>query len=359
MISNKEIKVSEESWGNVDQQEVKLFILRNDNGMEVKLTNYGAIVTSIIVPDNKGNFDDIVLGFDNLDQYIAINPYFGATVGRYANRIKNAQFQIADSTYFLPVNDKEHSIHGGLKGFNKQVWDAEPFQKKDEAGIKMHYLSVDGEEGFPGNLDVTVTYTLNQENELAIHFEAVTDKSTHINLCNHSYFNLTGLKENILNHKIKIEAENYLEIDEDIIPTGQISPVTGTYWDLTKMTEIGENIQKLDHDGYHYCYVFDKPSNYGDWVIEVLEPKSGRKMEVFTTQPGVQFYTGQSIGEKYVGKYKLKYSNYDGFCLETQHFPDSPNHKNFPSTLLLPGEKYDHKVIYKFSTYSSGFISSF
>ena len=340
-----------EPWGTVDGKEVDLFTIKNPCGMIVKITNYGGIVTSVIVPGKEGNFDDVVLGFDNLEQYVAENPCVGATIGRFANRIRNARFRIEDSVYTLLPNDGMHTIHGGVKSFDKQVWDAEPFESEEKAGIKLHYLSVDGEEGFPGNLDVIVTYTLNRENEIGIHFEAETDNPTHVNLTHHGYFNLSGLKEKIFNHHIRINAGKYLEIDEDIVPTGEIVSVKGELWDLTQMTRMGENMDKLEHNGYHFCYVFDKVENRGDWVIEVLEPVSGRKMEVYTTQPGVQFYSGGSIGDVFTGKYGITYGDYDAFCLETQHFPDTPNHENFPSTLLLPGEKYEETLIYKFSTY--------
>ena len=342
--------VKSESWGLIDNKEVELFTLENGNGMIVKITNYGGILTSIIVPDKEGNFDDVVLGFDNPDQYVADNPCFGATIGRFANRIRKGQFRLGDSLYTLSPNDGEHTIHGGIKSFDKQVWDAEAFESENEAGIKLQYLSPDGEEGFPGNLEVFVTYTLNLENEIGIHFEASTDRATHVNLTHHSYFNLRGVKEKIFDHQIRINASKYLAIDQDIIPTGEITSVVGELWDLRQMTRMGENIHKLDHNGYHFCYVFDKDRDKGDWVIEVREPSSGRKMEVYTTQPGVQFYSGGSIGDAFTGKYGIQYGNFNAFCLETQHFPDTPNHDNFPSTLLLPGEKYDETVIYKFGT---------
>lgn len=345
------ISIKTEAWGTYDNKEVMLYTIENSNGMKVKITNYGGIVTSILVPDKAGNIDDVVLGFDNLDQYTIENPCFGATIGRFANRIGNAQFKIADSVYTLSANKDGYCMHGGFKSFDKQVWDSEVFESEDEAGIKLHYLSVDGEEGFPGNLNVFVTYSLNQENELGIHFEAISDKPTHVNLTNHSYFNLTGVKENVLNHQIKIDADNFLGIDSDVLPTGEILSLKGKDWNLKEWTSIGENIHKLDHNGYHYCYVFNKAENEGGWVIEVMEPESHRKLDVFTTQPGVQFYTGNSIGDSYTGKYGIKYNNYDAFCLETQHFPDAPNHENFPSTLLLPNGKYDQRVIYKFSIY--------
>jgi aldose 1-epimerase len=344
-----DIEVYAETWGEVDGQEVKLYTLTNSNGMVIKLTNYGAILTSVVVPDREGNFEDVVLGFDNLEQYLGDDPCFGATIGRFVNRIRNARFTIGDSTYILSANDKGHCIHGGINGFHTKVWDNEVIQNDSSVGVQFHYFSKDNEEGFPGNLHAFVTYTLNDSNEIAIHFKAETDQPTHVNFTHHSYFNLTGLKDKIFDHLVKIDADQTLEIDEDIVPTGNLLPVKTTIRDLNKLTRIGENIFKMDHKGYHFCYVFKKATDSGDWVIEVREPVSGRKLEVYTTQPGVQFYTGNSIGDRFTGKYGIQYGDHDAFCLETQHFPDTPNHENFPSTLLLPGDLYNETVIYKFS----------
>ena len=346
-----DLKVNSDTWGESEGTEVKLFTLTNSNGMVIKLTNYGAILTSVFVPDREGNFDDVVLGFDNLDQYVGEDPCFGATIGRFANRIRNARFSIGDSTYVLSANDKGHCIHGGLNGFHTKVWDNKIIKNDSTVGVQFHYLSKDGEEGFPGNLHAFVTYTLNDRNEIAIHFKAETDQPTHVNFTHHSYFNLTGLEDKIFNHQVKIDADQTLEIDEDIVPTGNLLPVKNTIRDLNELTRIGENIYKMDHKGYHFCYVFNKEADSGDWVIEVREPVSGRKLEVYTTQPGVQFYTGNSIGDRFTGKYGIHYGDYDAFCLETQHFPDSPNHENFPTTLLLPGDLYNETVIYKFSVF--------
>ena len=348
---NPDLKINSDSWGEADGKEVKLFTLTNNNGMVIKLTNYGAILTSVVVPDRDGHFDDVVLGFDNLEQYKGNDPCFGATIGRFANRIRNARFSIGDSTYVLSANDKSHCIHGGPNGFHTRVWDGEVIKNDTVVGIKFHYFSKDGEEGFPGNLNAYVTYTLNDLNEIAIHFQGETDQPTHVNFTHHSYFNLTGMKDKIIDHQVRIDADQSLAIDEDIVPTGDLLPVYNTIRDLNKFTRIGEHIYKMNHNGYHYCYVFNKETGTGDWVIEVREPYSGRELDVYTTQPGVQFYTGNSIGDNFTGKYGKKYGNYDGICLETQHFPDSPNHEHFPSTLLLPGDKYDETVIYKFSVY--------
>ena len=344
--STKKTGFQKEEWGTVNGETAFLYTLTNKNGMTVKLTNYGGIITSVLAPDKNGVFEDVVLGFDNLQQYLDKNPCFGATIGRFANRIRNGQFEIGGVKYQLKQNDKVHCSHGANE-FDRTLWDGAYVENKIGKGIKFHHFSKDGTNGFPGNLDVYVTYTLTKNNAIHVQFEATTDKSTHVNLTQHSYFNLTAMKENIYNHKIQIKADNYTEIDEDIVPTGKISTVKGTDWDLTKMTRIGDNIHKLNHNGYHYCYIFNKPLNSLEEVIKVIEPTSGRTLTVSTTQPGVQFYSGNSIGS-FIGKKGLKYRPHDAFCLETEHLPDSPNHSNFPSTLLKPNEKYNEVVIYDF-----------
>jgi aldose 1-epimerase len=341
--------IQQENWGSIDGKPVTLFTMTNANGMIVKLTNFGGIITSVMVPDKDGNFEDVVLGFDNLQQYIDGHPNFGATIGRFTNRIRNAKFTIDGKTYHLSPNLDPHNLHGGENGFAKQLWNASAFKNRKEVGVKLTYFSADGEEGFPGNLNATVTYTLTEDNAIVIHFEAETDKPTHVNLSQHSYFNLNACKDKIYDHTIWIDADNYTEIDDDVIPTGKISTVKGTDWDLTVPTRMGDNIFKLDKNGYHYNYIFNKPANRLKKVIEVRDPLSSRTMEVYTTQPAVQFYSGNNIGDTYTGKYGVKYSDHIAFCLETQHYPDTPNHSNFPTTLLLPNQKYDHTVIYKFS----------
>ncbi|SDM60820.1 aldose epimerase family protein [Kriegella aquimaris] len=339
--------VQEEQWGEIDGKEVFHYTLTNSNGVQVKITNFGGIITSILVPDNKGVLGDVVLGFDNLKQYQEGNPCFGATIGRFANRIRNGRFEIGGVIYQLEQNAGAYTLHGGNE-FDRVVWDAQVVENGDTKAVKLHYLSKDGSKGFPGNLETYVTYTLTDDNSVEVHFEATTDKTTNVNMTQHSYFNLNGCREPIYDHSIKIAADNYTEIDDEIIPVGTIATVNNTDWDLTTMTRIGENIKKLDFNGYHYCYAFNKPLNKFEEVIEVVEPKSGRTLTVSTTQPGVQFYSGNTIGNKFIGKNNIQYADNMAFCLETQHFPDSPNHTNFPSTLFKPGEKYDELVVYKF-----------
>lgn len=341
----KKHHIQQEVWGEVQGKQVYLYTLSNSHGMEMKVTNYGGIITSILVPDQKDKLSDVVLGFDNLQQYLEPNPCFGATIGRFANRIRDAKFKIEENTYQLTKNDGEHCIHGANE-FDRVVWDCEVDDSNN--AIRLHYLSADGTNGFPGNLDVLVTYTLSEENAVHVKFEAETDKATHVNMTQHSYFNLNGGKDLIFDHQIKIDADNYTEIDEFIIPTGNLATVKGTDWDLTKLARIGDNIHNLDHAGYHFCYVFNKPDGVLKKVIEVFEPGSGITLEVSTTQPGVQFYSGNKISTDLIGKNGIKYGPHIAFCLETQHFPDTPNHPDFPSTLLRPNEKYEEVVIYDF-----------
>lgn len=339
--------VQQESWGEIQHKKVYHYTLTNVNGMVMKVTNYGGIITSVLVPDKDGIMEDVVLGFDKLQQYIDSNPYFGAVIGRFANRINKGQFGINDSVYQLPNNNGEHCLHGADE-FNTVVWDSEIVESEEGMGIRLHYLSKDGANGFPGNLDVFVTYTLTDVNAIHIRFEAETDKATHVNMTQHSYFNLSGGQALIYDHRIKIDADQYVEVDESLIPTGNILPVKGEDWDLTSMTRIGDNIHQLDYKGYDYCYVLNKPAGELAKVIEVIEPVSGRTLEVSTTQVGVQFYSGNYISSELVGKNRIHYEPHYGFCLETQHFPDSPNQPDFPSSLLMPGEKYDEVVIYAF-----------
>jgi len=342
--------IKEIPWGSVENKPVSLFTLTNAQGMQVKLTNFGGIITSIVVPDAKGAFTDVVLGFDNLQQYVDGHPCFGATIGRYANRIRNARFILDGQTYQLKANNGKHCIHGGPQGFDKRVWQAKAVRSPLGPAVRLRYLSSDGEEGFPGNLHTTVTYTLTQDNALHCRFEAQTDKPTHVSLTQHSYFNLNGCRATVHDHQIKIAAQHYTEIDEDIVPTGKIGSVKGTEWDLSSMTRMGDHLHKLDHGGYHFNYIFDKAVGQLAPVIQVRDPHSGRTLEVSTTQPGVQFYSGNNIPDHLVGKNKIQYGPHLAFCLETQHYPDSPNHPHFPSTVLRPGEKYNHVVIYKLGT---------
>ncbi|MGQ1787638.1 aldose epimerase family protein [Saccharicrinis sp. GN24d3] len=338
--------ITEQHWGNIDSEKITLYTLTNSKGMVVKITNLGGIITSVVVPDKNGNMDDVVLGFDNLQQYTEPHPCFGAVIGRVANRIRNAEFTIDSVTYHLDANNNIHCSHGANE-FDKTVWESEIIENELGKGIKMHYFSPDGTKGFPGNVDAYVTYNLTDDDAIHVKFEAVTDKATHINMTQHSYFNLTGCKEPIYKHIITLDADNYTEIDADIVPTGSISTVKGTDWDLTSPTPIGENIHKLNHGGYHFNYCFNKPIGEFKKVIDVYEPASGRTLEVSTTQPGVQFYSGNAISDQLIGK-GTQYGKHMAFCLETQHYPNTPNCPNFPPTLIRPGEKYEEVVIYDF-----------
>lgn len=341
-----------------DGHEVFLYTLRNQSGMEVKITNYGGTITSIKVKDRRGKFDDVVLGFDNLDGYVSKNntSYFGALIGRYANRIAHGTFVLDGHTYHVPINDGPNSLHGGLRGFDKRVWEAKDVSSARAPELELHYLSGDGEEGFPGNLSVTVRYSLGSENDLRLDYSATTDKDTVLNLTNHSYFNLAGPGNgDILKHKLTLEADRFTPIDQTLIPTGAIQSVAGTPLDFRKTMAIGARINQDDPQlkfakGYDHNFVLNHSAHGGlDLAAKVEEPHSGRVLEVFTTQPGVQFYSGNFLNGSVRGiggVYKFR----SGLCLETQHFPDSPNHPNFPSVVLRPGEEFHQTSIFRFST---------
>jgi len=349
--------VQSQPFGTQGGRPVNLYTLTNSRGVEIKAMNYGGIILSIKVPDRKGQFADIVLGHETLDGYVPNPPYLGAIVGRYANRIANGTFTLDGKTYTLPKNDGPNTLHGGIdKTFNKVVWDGEPL--KGKSGVSFTYLSKDGEEGFPGNLKVKVTYTLTDDNELVIDYEATTDKSTPINVSQHSYFNLAGEGTgDILNHEILINADRFTPVDKNLIPTGELRPVKGTPFDFTTSTRIGARIDDnyeqlvLGH-GYDHNWVINRKSGDKGLVLaaRVYEPTSGRVLEVSTTQPGVQFYTGNFLDGTVTGKHGHVYKHRYGLCLETQHFPDSPNHPDFPTTILKPGETFHQKTVFKFST---------
>lgn len=350
-------KVKKESFGKLpDGTEVYSYTLSNKNGVEVKITNYGATITSIKAPDRNGKFDDVTLGYDSIDGYLAKNPHMGSLAGRYANRIAKGEFKLNGKTYTLAKNNGENHLHGGPNGFFKQIWTAAEVESKDGAAVQMKYLSKDGEENYPGNLDVTVTYTLTDANELKIDYLATTDKDTILNLTNHSYFNLAGAGNgDILKHQLKINAREFTPVDKTMIPTGKIEPLAGTPMDFSTLTAIGERIdQNYDQlvigKGYDHNYVLSNGADLKAQDVEVYEPTSGRLMEVFTDQPGVQLYTGNFLDGTITGKGGKVYKQRYGFCLETQHYPDSPNKPNFPSVVLKPGEKYQTTTIYKFST---------
>ena len=346
--TEKNMKIESEVFGSVDGQEVMLFMLENKNGMKVDITNYGGIVTSIVVPDKNGDFENITLGFDDLQSYLDGHPYFGAIVGRYGNRIALGEFEIDGEKYTLAKNNGENHLHGGIVGFDKKVWDVESFKTDSEVGLMLHYLSPDMEEGFPGNLDVNVTYTLTNDNELKIGYKATIDKACPINLTYHGYFNLTGGERDVLSHEVMMNADKYVVVNENLIPTGELRDCENTPMDFSEFEAIGTRIDQTD-GGYDHSYVLNKEGSELSLVAKVVEPESGRLMEVWTTEPGVQLYTGNFLDGTLTGKDGVVYNKQYGFCLETQHFPDSPNQPDFPNSILRPGEEYTQTTIYKFS----------
>ena len=348
----KKMKIKKEHFGKTnDGKNVDLFYLTNKNGTVVKITNYGGIITSIIVPDKIGKFDDIVLGFNTLNKYLKAHPYFGAIIGRYANRISKAKFFLNGNEYKLATNNGKNHLHGGIKGFDKVLWKAKEIKKENEICLKLSYLSKDGEEGYPGNLSIIVTYSLTNNDELKIDYEAETDKATPINLTNHSYFNLKGAgKSDILSHVLTIYADKYTPVDKGLIPTGELKKVKGTPMDFLKPYAIGLRIKEVK-GGYDHNFVLNHKKGILSPAARVYEPETGRVIEILTTQPGIQFYSGNFLNGTIKGKNGKQYNKHYGFCLETQHFPDSPNLPNFPSTILKPGEKYSQTTIYKFSSF--------
>ena len=340
-----------------DFDSIMLYTLKNDSGMTVTVTNYGAIITSIVVPDRDGNMGDIALGYDSVEGYMnAVDkPYFGAVVGRYGNRIAKGKFSIDGEEYTLAVNNGENHLHGGIIGFDKVVWEAEPQGNKS---IKLTHQAKDGEEGYPGNLTATVTYTLSDDNQLTVNYHATTDKTTPVNLTQHTYFNLKGEGEGtILGHELMLNAKYYTPVDEGLIPTGELCKVAGTPFDFTTAKAIGRDINETDQQleygaGYDHNWVLDKQGKEGEMTLaaRLSEPSTGRVVEVSTTEPGVQFYCGNFLDGRLKGKSGKTYVHRGGLCLETQHYPDSPNQPKFPSTLLKPGEEYDTTTVFKFTT---------
>jgi aldose 1-epimerase len=345
------MEVVRDVFGNARRGErVFIFTLRNDHGITIKITNYGGIVTSIETPDKNGKKANIVLGFKSLvdyltNFYIENCPYFGCIAGRYANRIAKGKFTIAGKEYSLPVNERTSCIHGGITGFDKVIWAADKIEKPDLVGVELKYRSVHMEEGFPGNLDLKVSYTLNHKNEFHIDYKATTDRETFLNLTNHTYFNLTGNKENILGHTIQMMANTITVNDAATIPTGEIANVTGTPYDLINPTIIASKIGGLA-DGYNDNFVLNNPEKRLIKAAILSEESTGRTVEVYTTEPGIQLYTGYYIPE-ITGKNGEKFGRYSGLALETQHYPDSPNHPEFPTTSLKVGEVFKSKTVYK------------
>jgi aldose 1-epimerase len=347
--------IKKEAFGKTDGKDVNLYTLTNANGMQVKITSYGGTVTSIMVPDRQGKMADVVLGFDNLDDYISKSPYFGCIIGRYGNRIAKGKFTLKGKEYTLAQNNGPNNLHGGVKSFDKVVWDTEPVKGDDSVGLKLTYLSKDGEEGFPGNLNVTVVYTLTNDNELKIKNKATTDKTTIVNLTHHSYFNLKGQgKGDITDHVLTINADKYTPTDNTAIPTGELADVKDTPMDFTSPTAIGERID-VDNEqlkfagGYDHNWCINRKGDGLELVSTVTENSTGRVLEVYSTAPGVQFYSGNFLDGTITGKNGRVYKKRYGLCLEPQNYPDTPNKPNFPQCTLEPGRTYKHDIVYKFS----------
>jgi aldose 1-epimerase len=351
--------VKKDPFGSVGGQAVDIYTLTNSNGMEVKILTYGGIIQSVKVPDRHKHFENVTLGFDNLADYVAKSPYFGCITGRYANRIALGKFTLDGVTYQLPINNPPNSLHGGTVGFDKHVWAATVIQNHDGVGLKLTFTSPNGDQGYPGTLRAEVTYLLTDRNQIRMDYRATTDKATIINLTNHAYWNLEGEGSgSIDDHVLKLNASHYTPVDPTLIPTGAIDPVAGTPMDFTRSTAIGDRIrdsfeQLVIGRGYDHNWVLDRRSPTDTSMIRaarVLEPDSGRVLEIFTTEPGIQFYSGNFLDGTLVGTSGRMYRQGDGFALETQHYPDSPNKPNFPSTVLRPGQVYNTTTIYQFST---------
>lgn len=332
---------------------LKVYTLQNSKGMRMTVTNFGGKIMTLLVPDRNGKFDDVVLGYDSANQYPAGNPYFGAMIGRFGNRIAAGQFTLNGKSYQLATNNGKNALHGGPTGFHNRVWSVQP---QGPGKLMMSYVSADGEEGYPGTLTLNVTYTLTDQNELEISYEATANQPTILNPTHHSFFNLAGAGNgDILGHQLELMAEQFLPVDEGLIPTGTLTPVDKTPFDFRQPHAIGERIGQNDGQlvagkGYDHCWVLKKSVGAFELAARVTEPVSGRVMEVWTTEPGLQFYSGNFLTGKDIGKGGKAYNYRTAFCLEAEHFPDSPNRPEFPSTVLNPGEKYQQKTVYRFST---------
>lgn len=353
--STMSLAITKEVFGQLaDGREADLYTLTNPNGMVVKITNYGGIITHLTAADREGKWEDVVLGFDSLAPYLAGHPFFGALVGRYGNRIAGGKFVLDGKQYSLAVNNGPNSLHGGLVGFDKALWAVEEVKTDSTVALRMTHHSKDGDEGYPGNLDLTVVYTLSSENSLRIDYHATTDKATVINLTNHSYFNLTGMKRDILSHELTVDADSIVPVNTELIPTGALRAVAGTPFDFRTPKQVGERIDDVSDEqiknggGYDHCWVINGSNGSLRSFARLYEPESGRVMEAFTTEPGVQIYTGNFLDGTLKGK-GVTYGRRYGICLETEHFPDSPNQPQFPSVVVRPGEVYTTSTVYAFS----------
>jgi aldose 1-epimerase len=350
------VSIVKSEYGKTEKgQEIDRYTLKNQKGMEVDIITYGGIITSLKVPNKAGKSEEVVLGFNSLENYTKENPYFGALIGRYGNRIAKGKFTLDGKEYKLAVNNGENALHGGPEGFHRVVWTAEEAKGGDTASLKLKYVSKDMEEGYPGNLTVFVTYTLNKDNSLDVLYEATTDKKTVVNLTQHSYFNLSGdFTKPILDQVITIDADKLVPVDATLIPTGKLTDVTNTPFDFRKPTAIGARINVTDDQlkkglGYDHCWVLNNQDKGDRFAASAYDPTSGRLLEIYTDQPGIQFYSGNFLDGTLPTRTGGKYAHRTGFALETQHYPDSPNQKDFPTTVLNPGENYKTKTSFKFS----------
>ena len=356
--SQRDPTISKQRWGAVGGQPVDLYTLTNSRRMRVRISNYGGIIQSIRVPDRRGRMANVALGFDNVGDYVSGSPYFGCITGRYANRIAEGKFTLDGVEHQLAINNEPNHLHGGDVGFDKRIWAATEVRRGNRVGLRLTYTSPAGEENYPGTLETEVTYTLTNRNEIQMDYHATTDAPTIVNLTNHSYFNLAGEGSGtIAGHRLQLNANRYTPVDPTLIPTGERARVRGTPFDFTTATAIGERIRSSHRQivigqGYDHNFVLNRPSPQNDSMIRaarVSEPRSGRVLKIFTTEPGIQFYSGNFLDGTLVGTSGNVYRQTDGFALETQHFPDSPNQPDFPSTVLRPGEEYETATVYRFS----------
>ena len=349
------MKLDKKTLGNTpDGQQVDQFTLSNGAGLTVKLMTYGATITAVEVPDRDGNVDNVTLYLDSLDDYLAGHPFFGCVVGRYANRIAKARFTLDGQQYTLAANEGPNHLHGGIKGFDKVIWTADEVREEDSVGVRLSHASPHGDEGYPGKLSVTLTYTVSADNKLTIRYQAETDRPTHLNLTNHAYWNLAGADSgDALGHELTLFADRYLPVDNELTPAGELKPVEGTPMDFTTGCTIGQRIDQVD-GGYDHCYVLNKsPEDRVPLAASVIDPNSGRQMRIFTSQPGVQLYTANFLTAEHSRRGK-PYQKHNALCLETQRYPNSPNRPDFPTTVLRPGEKFDEVTVHEFGVAAPG-----